>query len=156
MNRRPDVPTPDCASLVGSEGELITVGITVEPRRLEVLLEALGRLDFPVNPEIYHEACVVGVRADGSEEERSVLLVEFPAWSNRLPEVHRAMDELGFPSHALSWAPLLSSLRQPAVAVAAPPDSPYRLLIRYRSKADRRRAQQAPAGHSARAGPGKS
>ena len=156
MNARPDVPAPGSASLVGVEGELITVWITVQPRRLEGLLEALGRFDFPVNPQIYREACVVGVRADGSEEERPVLLVEFPAWSNRLAEIRLAIEKLGLPSHALSWAPLLSSLRQPAIATAAPPDSPYRVLIRYRSQADRRRAQPVPASRPACARPGKS
>lgn len=154
MNSRPDVPTPGSASLVGVEGELITVWILVEPRRLEAVLEALGRLDFPVNPQIYREACVVGVRADGGEEERPTLLIEFPAWSHRLAEIHRAIENLSLPSHALSWAPLLSSLRQPVIATPAPPDSPYRALIRYRSKADRRRAP-LPARSSC-AGPGKS
>ncbi|MGC8795247.1 MAG: hypothetical protein ACP5U2_17850, partial [Bryobacteraceae bacterium] len=64
---RPDA-LPPRRSLVGEEGELVIVWITAEPRRLEALLDALARLDFRVNPQIYHEACTVRVRSDGREE----------------------------------------------------------------------------------------
>jgi hypothetical protein len=36
------------------EGDLVSLRISVEPRLLEDLLEALAQLDFPVNPQLYH------------------------------------------------------------------------------------------------------
>src|SRR5262245_47906900 len=64
--------------LCGSEGELISVSVSVDPRELEALLEALARVDFPINPQIYH--------ADGhAPRERTI--VEFPAYTGRLPQV---------------------------------------------------------------------
>ncbi len=48
------------ASLFGREGELVSVRITVEPRLLEDLLDALAVLDFPVNPQLYHHTARSG------------------------------------------------------------------------------------------------
>lgn len=143
MDPRPDVPMQPAPALMGEQGELLTVWITVEPRKLEALLEALAQLDFPVNAQIYHRACLVGVRADGSEEEHPTLLVEFPAWSRRLPEIHRVVEKLNLPPHAVSTMPLLVAMRQRAIASPAPADSPYRMIIRYRSREDRRQDPQA-------------
>ena len=39
-------------ALFGQEGELVLLRVAVEPRLLEDLLEALARLDFPVNPQL--------------------------------------------------------------------------------------------------------
>jgi len=41
-------------AIFGQEGELVLLRVAVEPRLLEDLLEALARLDFPVNPQLYH------------------------------------------------------------------------------------------------------
>ncbi len=60
-------------ALFGLEGELVSLRISVEPRLLEDLLEALARLDFPVNPQLYHQPAHV--------------TVEFPAYSARVDEV---------------------------------------------------------------------
>ena len=57
------------ASLATSEGALVSVSIHIHPRYLEALLEALARIDFPINPQIYHDAEIVTVHADGSEEK---------------------------------------------------------------------------------------
>ena len=64
--------TPSASPLCGSEGELVSVSISVDPRDLEGLLEALAHISFPINPQIYH--------ADGhSPQARTV--VEFPAYA---------------------------------------------------------------------------
>ena len=67
---------PEQSSLRGAQGELVLVRIAVEARQLEEVLEAVAELPFPVNPEIYHQ----GV---GS-------IVEFPAYSDRVDDVHAA------------------------------------------------------------------
>ena len=42
--------------LTGSEGALVLVSIHAEPRLIESLLDALAQVDFPINPQIYHNA----------------------------------------------------------------------------------------------------
>jgi hypothetical protein len=69
-------------ALFGLEGELISLGIAVEPRLLEDLLETLAGLDFPVNPELYHHPTEV--------------TVEFPAYSARIEEVRDVLRKGGF------------------------------------------------------------
>jgi len=79
--------TPSASPLSGSEGELVSVSISVDPRDLEGLLEALAHITFPINPQIYH--------ADGhSAQARTV--VEFPAYAGGLPQVHAALGSSGF------------------------------------------------------------
>lgn len=73
-------------SLSGSEGELVSVRVSVEPRLLEELLECLASLAFPVNPEIFH-----GVPTT----------VEFPAWQARLFEVRDAVRAWGFHTNCI-------------------------------------------------------
>jgi hypothetical protein len=67
--------------LAGTEGELVSVSVAVEPRSLEELLECLASLAFPVNPEIVHGVPTV---------------VEFPAWESKLYEVRDALRAWGF------------------------------------------------------------
>ena len=74
--------TPSASLLSGSEGELVSVSISVDPRDLEGLLEALAHADFPINPQIYH--------ADGHAPEARTI-VEFPAYSGGLPQVRAAL-----------------------------------------------------------------
>ena len=74
-------------SLFGSEGELVSLRIAVEPRLLEDLLEALARLDFPVNPQLYHRPAQV--------------TVEFPAYSERVDQVREALLRHGFSPESL-------------------------------------------------------
>lgn len=76
------LPTP---TLIGIDGELVSVRISVEPRLLEELLEALSSVPFPINPEIHH--AIPGVSNE--------TFVEFPAYSDRLTEVHRALQAFG-------------------------------------------------------------
>jgi len=67
--------------LFGLEGELVSLRISVDPKHLEDLLEALALLDFPVNPQLYHRPGQV--------------TVEFPAYSTRVAEVSSAIRNYG-------------------------------------------------------------
>ena len=88
---RPANLTP---SLFGSEGELVLLRVTVEPRLLEDLLELLAQLDFPVNPELHHRPAQV--------------LVEFPAYHGRVDEVRHALRMHGFDPAAVEAANILA------------------------------------------------
>jgi hypothetical protein len=70
------------SALFGQEGELVTLRVAVEPRLLEDLLEALARLTFPVNPQLYHRPALV--------------TVEFPAYAARVDEVRDILQQHGF------------------------------------------------------------
>jgi len=76
--------------LFGVEGELISLRVSVEPRSLEDLLEALARLQFPVNPQLYHRPANV--------------TVEFPAYSARVDEVRDMLRRHGFSQASLEVA----------------------------------------------------
>ena len=109
------------APLAGSEGSpLMLVSIEVEPRGLEALLETLARLDFPVNPEIYHDAAVVSVRDDGARTTRPATLVEFPAYQPQLENVRCALRVNGFDPESALALPMLSALRGGEVSEIAP------------------------------------
>lgn len=69
-------------TLSGSEGELVSVRIQVDPRSLEDLLEALAEIPFPINPQIRHLS------------PRTI--VEFPAYAGRLREVKTLLGRRGF------------------------------------------------------------
>ncbi len=77
-------------ALFGQEGELVLLRVAVEPRLLEDLLEALARLDFPVNPQLYHRPAQV--------------TVEFPAYSARVDEVRDTLQRHGFSAASLDMA----------------------------------------------------
>lgn len=95
MSARPQpIPVP---SLFGSEGELVLLQITVEPRLLEDLLDVLARLDFPVNPELHHRPAQV--------------VVEFPAYQRKVEEVRQALRAYGFDSAAVRIASVLAFAR---------------------------------------------
>ena len=95
------------ASLSSNEGELLLVSISVEPRRLESLLETLAQLTFPVNPQIYHGASRSAPRAD---EPETVTLVEFPAYQVRLGEVRTAVGVAGFDPACVQAASMLEEI----------------------------------------------
>ena len=79
--------TATASPLSGSEGELVSVSISVDPRDLEGLLEALAHTDFPINPQIYH--------ADGHAAQARTI-VEFPAYAGGLPQVRNALASSSF------------------------------------------------------------
>jgi hypothetical protein len=73
--------------LTGSEGELIQVRISAEPRCLEELLDCLAELPFPVNPQLYHGVPTV---------------VEFPAYEGQLSQLRESLRVYGFDPAAIS------------------------------------------------------
>ena len=89
--------------LRGIEGDLVWIRVTVEPRELENLLEALAALSFPVNPEITH-----------AEGARRVSVVEFPAYAGRLFEIDFAVRGAGLPAACITVEDMLRYLQQPA------------------------------------------
>ena len=82
-------------SLSSSEGELLSISISVEPRRLEALLEALAHASFPINPRIRHGA---------------ITAVDFPAYQNHLAEVQGTLAAYGFDSAGLHTTPMLEEI----------------------------------------------
>ena len=88
--------------LLGAEGALVSVSISVEPPRLEALLDALAHLDFPINPQIYHDAGPV---------THPAAIVEFPAYEKRLPEIRGMLGACGFPAKSVTARAMLDSIR---------------------------------------------
>ena len=97
--------------LLGVEGALVSVSISVEPPRLEALLDALAHLDFSINPQICHDA---------GPAARPAATVEFPAYEKRLPEIRGLLETCGFPAKSVTAKAMLDSIRggHPATAVA--------------------------------------
>ena len=88
--------------LLGAEGALVSVSISVEPPRLEALLDALAHLDFPINPQIYHDA---------GPAARPATMVEFPAYEKRLPEIRGLLETCGFPAESVRDTAMLECIR---------------------------------------------
>ena len=78
-------------SLRTCEGELLHLSVTVALRQIESLLDTLGGLPFPVNPEIIHS----GLKTDG---RTGTVLVRFPAYGRRLAVVLGSLERAGLPS----------------------------------------------------------
>ena len=92
-------------SLCGTEGELVSVRVSVTPRLLEELLEALAEISFPINPQVRH---------NGASQ---ATLVEFPAYAGRLQEVKDVLRRAGFDARAVEVTSMLEEIRyQPAVS----------------------------------------
>jgi len=119
------VPPTHSPALHGSEGELVSVSVTVEPRDLEDLLEALAALDFPINPQIYHDAAVVYVDRGGGQREEPATIVEFPAYAGGLPKIRSVLEASGFGSQAVSVSPMLDEIRAADRTEPAPPGAGY-------------------------------
>lgn len=130
MSIWPETSPPHGACLSGAEGELVSVTISVEPQALERLLEALAETRFPINPDIYHTACVARVYPDGHEEVEPTTIVEFPAYSGRLREVRELLQQRGF-DPAIVWAHnMLDEIHSGFCAQPAPPGAPYKMTVR--------------------------
>lgn len=123
---------PDEVSLSGTEGKLVAVSISVDPRRLESLLDVLARVGFPINPQIFHDAATVYLYSNRSERIETTTLVEFPAYEERLDDVRRALDACGFPGEDMLVTGMLDDIHSAQAPVPAPPAAPY--LSRYRVK----------------------
>jgi len=124
--------SPANPALSGREGALVSVSISVDPRYLESLLEALAHVSFPINPQIYHDAALVYRYADGREQTVPITLVEFPAYENRLDDVHRAVQAYGFPPDCIHTVGMLDDIQSDLQREPAPEGAPY--VSRYRVK----------------------
>lgn len=125
-------PQTSAASLSGAAGALVSISIDVDARDLESLLEALARVSFSVNPQIYHEAAMVYVYPDGRSESEATTLVEFPAYAGQLDEVREALAAFGFDPARAQVTDMLSEIHAEAVPEPAPPGAAY--SARYRRK----------------------
>ena len=125
--------TAESPSLNSSEGALISVSVNVEPRFLEDLLEALARLQFPINPQIYHDAAVRYVYPDGREEMQPTTLVDFPAYAGRLPEIRRVFESCGFSPDDLHVTSMLDEIHADSAPEPAPAGASYasRILVKH-------------------------
>ena len=93
---------PSATPLCGSEGELVAVSISVSPRDLEALLEGLARVDFPINPQIYHAA---------GDTSGAGTIVEFPAYAGGLAQVRAALAGAGFNPEAIRVRGMLDEIQ---------------------------------------------
>lgn len=125
MSVWPDLSSPS-PSLHGTEGELVSVRISIPPRLLEQLLDVLARLEFPINPQIYHNAVAADVYPDGSEAACPATVVEFPAWAGRLGQVREALRTNGLDA-AVSVRDMLAEIHSNH---GREEDAPHRTLIR--------------------------
>jgi hypothetical protein len=123
------------AVLCGQEGELVSVSISVDPRHLESLLEALAELEFPINPQIYHDAALVYRYADGHEERESTTLVEFPAYEGRLGDVRRAVEAFGFDADSVHVTGMLDEIHAGGIEEVAPAGAAYVARVRVKRSA---------------------
>ncbi len=90
-----------CPSLSGTEGELVSVRVSVEPRLLEELLETLAQVPFPINPQLHHQPL----------SNHGSTIVEFPAYSGRLEDVRRTLARAGFDPQTVEVKNMLEEIR---------------------------------------------
>ena len=121
-------------TLCGREGALVSVSISVDPRRLESLLEALAQLDFPINPQIYHDAVLIYRYPDFHEETENTTLVEFPAYEAQLDEVRGAIDAFGFDRRSLHVTGMLEDIHAERPEEPAPAGAAYVSVLRLRRR----------------------
>src|SRR5262245_38829424 len=88
---------PPAAPIRGSDGELVSLSISVSPRDLEALLESLAQVDFPINPQIFHS------------EARAI--VRFPAYAGGLPKVRDALGAGGFDADSVDVRGMLEEIQ---------------------------------------------
>jgi hypothetical protein len=84
--------------LFGSGGELVSLKVSVDPRFLEDLLEALAEAAFPINPEIDHS---------GGQETA----VSFPAYADKVDEVRNVLARHNFDPQALRVTSMIEEIR---------------------------------------------
>lgn len=136
MSVWPNLQPETSRALLGTEGELVSISITVEPRDLEDLLEALAALDFPINPQIYHDATIVYVNSDGTERLERSTLVEFPAYGSRVEEIRQLLEVYGFRRNSISVSSMLDEIHGGERIEPAPPEAAFTYrIVRKRAKA---------------------
>ncbi len=126
----PEPSTPHAPFLSGAEGELVAASISVEPQLLERLLDTLAEAAFPINPQIYHNAEVRYVSANGTQAAEPATLVEFPAYLGRLDEVRDLLRSRGFAPESLWLQNLLDDIHSDAITGPAPAGSSYAKALR--------------------------
>jgi len=120
------------SALSGRDGTLLSVSISVDPRHLESLLEALAQLTFPINPQIYHDAALIYHFPDNHEETEATTLVEFPAFEAQLEAVRGALEAFGFDPNSLHVTGMLDEIHAEDPPEAAPAGASY--VSRHRVK----------------------
>jgi len=121
-------------ALSGRQGALVSVSISVDPRHLESLLEALARLDFPINPQIYHDAALIYRYPDRHEETQDTTLVEFPAFEAQLDQVRDALRGFGFNPDSVHVTGMLEDIHAERPEEPAPAGAPYVSLLRLKRR----------------------
>jgi hypothetical protein len=121
--------------LSGSKGALVSVSISVDPHHLESLLEALARVSFPINPQIYHDALMVYRYADGHEETEGTTLVDFPAYGGQMEEVRHAVEAYGFDPTVVQATTMLDEIHSGPRPEPARPGAPYVSSYRLKHRA---------------------
>jgi hypothetical protein len=122
------------AALCGLEGALVSVSISVDPRHLESLLEALAQLGFPINPQIYHDAALIYRYPDRHEETEATTLVEFPAYEAQLEAVRGALHAYGFDPASLHITRMLDEIHAEFPEEPAPAGARYTSLRRLKHR----------------------
>ncbi len=122
-------------ALSSTEGALVSIAIRVEPRHLESLLEALARLEFPINPQIYHDAEITFLHRDRFEEPVATTLVEFPAYHRRLDDVYLALEAQGFDRDSVLITSMLDQLESASLSEPAGQKPSWTVRTRYRMPA---------------------
>ena len=130
MSVSPNEASAASPRLRSNDGELVSVHVSIDPRLLEQLLETLANLSFPINPQIYHQAGVGYVHADGREDLEPATRVEFPAFSNHLDQVRAALESAGLPTSGFQIRGMVEDLQSDYDTVAAPDGAEY-VKIRY-------------------------
>ena len=124
MSVRP-IPQPAALSLNGAEGILISINITVEPCDLEALLEALAQLDYPINPQIYHQGMAVYRTRDGREHSEPTTIVDFPAYATWVADIRRVLSLYGFDPASVHVFAMLEELHGHQTFRPAPDGADY-------------------------------
>jgi hypothetical protein len=124
MSVRPSTQSAG-VSLNGIEGTLVSVNITVDARDLENLLEALAQLEYPINPQIYHQAMAVYRYADGTEKRRRTTVVDFPAYASWGEPVRRTLRVHGFDPANVHVSEMLDELHEECAFRPAPEGASY-------------------------------
>jgi len=123
------------SALCGRDGALISVSVSVDPRHLESLLEALAQLTFPINPQIYHDAALIYRFPDNHEEIEATTLVEFPAYEAQLEAVQGALRSFGFDPGSLHVTGMLDDILADDPVEPAPAGAPYVSRCRIKRRA---------------------
>ncbi len=86
------IPPRETPALVTPEGTLVSVRVSVEPWLLEEVLDALARMPFPINPEIFHG---------------DPIQVVFPAYEPQVRQVRDTLAACGFSRKSIQYQKML-------------------------------------------------